>query len=253
MKLDQILQMLDTQMEVAKLLEESFRSFYNDESLDDASWLSLSMASKFLWLHEVFSALWDKNIAFEEVISKYRPQYGSFSPSMFEEIIQAAIFIVLGKYFDTTKGSHDEGIDLILSEEVETTIGIEYTATSIVQCKLYRNVVPVSELRDFFGVMVARAATGYFFTTASFTKQAVEKFMPLANSSSLANKLFVVADKEIYSILAVCNAIASEVVDSYLSGHDADIEEIEENRQRAKALMHSSIPIQQDIFERKWP
>ncbi|WP_081699838.1 restriction endonuclease [Candidatus Symbiobacter mobilis] len=59
------------------------------------------------------------------------------------------------------KGSHDEGIDLIVTEYYKTDI-VLVSITSIVQCKLYRDQAPVSDIRDFFGVMVSRTATGYF-------------------------------------------------------------------------------------------
>lgn len=126
--------------------------------------------------------------------------------------------VIEEKSFALTQRSHDQGIDLEFIEVLDQNLGA-YAAT-LVQCKLYRGFVPVAELRDFFGVMAARTATGLFITTGRLTAQGNE-FVPLANASPHANRLYVLDATSLRSALDA----ALELAELYLAGPAAESEE----------------------------
>jgi hypothetical protein len=234
---------LDAQMEMVNHCQELFLSSIEDDESD-----TLVMCSQFRYLKHKFQALWYDEPIFDEILTQHRPQYGLFTPTDFEELIQSIMFIVFGKYYETTQGSHDEGIDLIINEEFATSGTLTAYSTRIVQCKLYRSPVPISEVRDFFGVMASRAATGYFITTSSLSNQAIEKFLPLANSSAFSNRFYVVTKDTLKKIIDLCDDIASEVIDSILDKRPADEDLIAESRKQAKALVRENPQRQESLF-----
>ncbi len=93
-----------------------------------------------------------------------------------------------------TPGSHDRGIDLF-HKQVFRSASTTAVVRTIVQCKLYRGAVSVADIRDFFGVMTAEIAEGYFFTTGQITSAGIQ-FIANANKSSYANSFrFVDRDR----------------------------------------------------------
>lgn len=244
---DSFLEMLDTQMTMVDSYRDLLLSFLEDDDLSSKTWFDLVMSSQFRWLHEKFLALWYKKTAFDDFLTRTRPQYGLFSPTDFEELVQSVMYLLLGKYYETTKNSHDEGIDLIITEQF-ITHGAEFSATSIVQCKLYRDPVPVSEVRDFFGVMVSRTATGYFFTTSLLSNQAVSKFLPMANASSMANKLHIVTKENIWQLFNICRVMADEMINAYLEKRPLDESLFYSERKKAIKIVQENPPRQTSLF-----
>lgn len=240
---DEYLELLDLQMQLTEEYKDIFLSLIDGEESS-----TVIMCSQFQYLKKKFDALWSENPIFDEILIQHRPQYGLFTPTDFEELVQSIMFIVFGKYYETTQGSHDEGIDLIINENFDASFGMVAYSTRIVQCKLYRNPVPISEVRDFFGVMVSRAATGYFITTSLLSNQAIEKFIPLANSSVFSNKLYVVTKETIGKIIDICDDIASEVIDSFLSNRHIDESLITKKRKTAKELVRENPKRQSNLF-----
>ena len=89
-------------------------------------------------------------------------------PADFERHI-AYIFQEMGYNASVVGGSGDGGIDVIASKDGEKTV---------VQCKRYAidRTISSPELRNFIGAMtVSQATKGYFVTTASFTKPAMDE------------------------------------------------------------------------------
>lgn len=245
---DSFLQMLDLQISVVESYRNLFLSFLEDDDLSPENWFDLVMSSQFKWLHNKFLALWDEKTAFNDFLTRTRPQYGLFSPTDFEELVQSVMYLVFGKYYETTKSSHDEGIDLIITEKFISYGGTELSVTSIVQCKLYRDPVPVSEVRDFFGVMVSRTATGYFFTTSSLSNQAVSKFLPMANASSMANKLHIVTKENIRQIFNICQVMADEMLNAFLEKRPLDEILFYSERKKAIKIAQENPPRQTSLF-----
>lgn len=245
---DELLELIDMQMAVVYDLQDRCMAFIDDDELPSGDWFSLVMSSQFKWLYQKLSTLWRETTDFEYFLARTRPQYGIFTPSDFEELTQSIMFLVFGKYYETTKGSHDEGIDLILNEEFKTNTGMNMSMTSIVQCKMYRNPVPVSELRDFFGVMVSRAATGYFFTTSSLSNQAIERFLPLANSSSMANKIHVVIGCQLRQLFDFCEVMADELLDSFQENRPLDERLYYNEREKALRIIQDNPLRQSTLF-----
>ena len=239
--------MLDSGMDMVNGRRDLFLSFLEEDDLAPETWLYLVMSSQFNWLREKFSILWDKKAAFDDFLTRTRPQYGLFSPTDFEELIQAVMYLVFGKFYETTKGSHDEGIDLILTENF-ISHATDFSVTSIVQCKLYRDPVPVSEVRDFFGVMVSRTATGYFFTTSALSNQAVAKFLPMANASSMGNKFHVVTDEHLWRLFDICQVMADEILDAFLEKRPLDEILFYGEREKAIDILRENPSRQESLF-----
>jgi hypothetical protein len=245
---DEFLEILDVQMETANNYRDICLSFIDNNDLTSETWFSLVMSSQFNWLRQKFTALWHET-AFDDFLNRTRPQYGLFTPTDFEELVQSIMYLVFGKYYEATKGSHDEGIDLIITEMFTTEYsGMEISETSIVQCKLYRNPVPVSEVRDFFGVMVSRTATGYFFTTSTLSNQAVAKFLPMANASSMANRFHVVTNEYLEQLFDICEVMADEVIDAFLKKRPLDEILFYSERKKAKKIVRDPSPQQTSLF-----
>lgn len=66
----------------------------------------------------------------------------------------------------------------------------------IFQCKKYKGSVSASDIRDFRGAMIGRADKGLFFTTGTFTRDAIREAtrdgappIDLVDGDQLADKL----------------------------------------------------------------
>lgn len=245
---EEFIKILDIQMETINNYRDIYFSFIDDNNLSPETWFSLVMSSQFNWLHQKFLTLWHET-HFNDFLSRNRPQYGLFTPTDFEELVQSIMYLVFGKYYEVTKGSHDEGVDLIITERFKDQYsGMEISETSIVQCKLYRNPVPISEVRDFFGVMVSRTATGYFFTTSTLSNQAVAKFLPMANSSSMANRFHVISEEYLKQLFYICEIMADEAIDAFIKKRPIDEILFYGERNKAKKIIRDPTPIQKSLF-----
>lgn len=244
---EDFIELLDEQMKLIAVYQEIYELFVDSDDLNQETWEAVTMSSQFQWLKLKFSALWFDDIILDEFINKNRPEYKLFSPEEFELLIQAAMFLITGKWYSTTKGSHDEGIDLIKTDNFYTIDGLAISATTIVQCKLYRDSVPITDLRDFFGVMTAHTATGFFFTTSSLSSQAINRFLPKANSSSMANRLYVIAGDVLPALFAHCENIAESLIYSFNEKLAPDFALINLNRANAKKILYAEIK-QQSLF-----
>ena len=96
-------------------------------------------------------------------------EYHSMSPTDFEESI-CTLFEHLGYRLSVTKKSHDGGIDL---DGYRVGFG---GGRVIVQCKRYKGTVPVSDIRDLFGVISSdhNIEKGFLVTTGDFSRNGRE-------------------------------------------------------------------------------
>ncbi|MDQ7029048.1 MAG: restriction endonuclease [Ardenticatenia bacterium] len=94
------------------------------------------------------------------------------SPAQFERLV-AELFRAWGWRAEITGRSGDRGVDIRLWRG-ETH--------ALVQCKRYRDLVPPSEVRAFYGVLVReKADVGFFVTTGRFsgsTRREAAQFRP---------------------------------------------------------------------------
>lgn len=164
----------------------------------------------FGWLSEKFKYFWFEELQTEEWVAKFLPDIAMFTPLDFERLVQSVLWMLQNKVYCETPVTGDGGIDLILRECLDPNWGAY--STTVVQCKLYRGFVPVSEIRDFFGVMSANTATGIFVTTGKLTNQAYS-FLSLANASPHPNSLFCLERKEWSQILELATEYHSLLKD----------------------------------------
>ncbi len=89
----------------------------------------------------------------------------ALSPEAFEALI-AEIFYRYGYRTETSGGSSDHGVDILVFNE--------HDEKWVVQCKRYNHSVGEPVLRDLYGTMLhEQASRAYLFTTGWFTRQAV--------------------------------------------------------------------------------
>ena len=169
-----------------KIADEQERS----ADVDDPEIMEYVSALHLSWLLAKHQTLWFKSAETEAYANEMWPDIEFFSSLDFELLLKHLLQLIDGDTYILTKSSHDQGIDLIHERRLD--LNFDAFSKTIVQCKLYRGYVPVSELRDFFGVMAAHVATGLFATTGMLTSQGTQ-FVPLANSSPHANRLFVIS------------------------------------------------------------
>ena len=159
------------QLRVLSFDQEKAFAFAGDMQ-DRQAALHRYMYMSFRYLSLKFRSFWFPDVRHEHIMRKHRPDIEPFSPLDFEQLVRTVLYLVEEREFKLTKGSYDEGIDLWHEEPLYAggpdPVGC---ATSIVQCKLYRGCVPVSDVRQFFGVMVNKVAGGYFLTTGQLTEQ----------------------------------------------------------------------------------
>lgn len=192
----------------------------------------------FGWLSEKFKYFWFKESETEELVARNLPGITMFTPLDFEQLVQSVLWILQDKAYRETPVTGDGGIDLILRECLDPNWGAY--STTVVQCKLYRGFVPVSEIRDFFGVMSANTATGIFVTTGKFTSQTYS-FLPLANASPHSNSLFCLELKEWSQILKLAteyHCLLKDISDDTESdSYQAYITKIENIRTKASKVI----------------
>lgn len=205
----------------------------------------------FGWLSEKFKCFWFTEPQTEELVARSLPEISMFTPLDFERLVQSVLLMLQDKVYRETPITGDGGIDLILRECLDPNWGAY--STTVVQCKLYRGFVPVSELRDFFGVMSANTATGIFVTTGKFTNQAYS-FLPLANGSPHSNSLFFVERKEWSQILELateCHRLLTDISDDTESdSYQASLSEIENIQRKASKVIFNvrSHSVQSALF-----
>lgn len=161
----------------------------------------------FSWLSQKFELFWFENPEIEAFLRPKLPVDAFFSPLEFERFVQSVLLLTQDKLYRETPMTGDGGVDLMHRECIDPGWGAY--VTTLVQCKLYRGYVPISEVRDFFGVISANTASGLFITTGKFTAQA-RSFLPLANNSPHSNSLYALDGeswKELMKIAKNCHAI----------------------------------------------
>lgn len=166
------------------------------------------------WLLEKYRIFWFPSVETEIYINQACPDIELFSPLDFELSLKHLLHLIDGDRYSLTKSSHDQGIDLIHERKLDPNLNAY--STIIVQCKLYRGFVPVSEIRDFFGVMAAHIATGLFATTGTLTSQG-KQFIPTANSSPHTNRLFVITSGGIKRLFNVGRQLTDLILHSDVS------------------------------------
>lgn len=227
-KLEQFLQIMDADAEVCTAMRDLFLyckkrhedinavSRYQYEK-DDA--LSLYMSYGFNYLSEKFRCFWFDEEELEMIVRRNRPHYDLFSPDDFEMLTRFLLYLIEGRNYQMTQGSHDKGIDLAYEKKLDF-VGGSGVFRNVVQCKLYRGSVSVVDIRDFFGVLTARVAEGYFFTTGQLTNAGLQ-FINMANQSSYANKFYFVGKKQFIQLLDMGSAIV-QLWDDYRKVADVD-------------------------------
>jgi hypothetical protein len=187
----------------------------HEESLDasDPETLDYLSALHLNWLLRKHRFFWFRSVETEIYVNHTWPDIECYSPLDFELSFKHLLRLIDGDTYSLTKSSYDQGIDLIHEHEIRLDLGISACSKTIVQCKLYRGYVPVSEIRDFFGVMTANVATGLFATTGLLTSQG-EQFVPVANSSPHANRLFVISSSGVTRLFQVGREITDLILDN---------------------------------------
>jgi hypothetical protein len=177
----------------------------SEDCWDDES----SALLNFSWLSRKFELFWFDNLEIETYLRPKLPVDAFFSPLEFEKLVQATLLLIQDRFYRETPTTGDGGIDLIYRECIDPNW--DAYATTLVQCKLYRGYVPISEVRDFFGVISANTASGMFITTGKFTAQA-RSFLPLANNSPHSNSLYAL-DGESWKALMEIARDCHEVIE----------------------------------------
>lgn len=77
------------------------------------------------------------------------------------ELAVASLYLTLGYKVYVTPASRDQGIDLVAIKDKERIA---------VQCKRYKRLVPVSQVRDFYGSFIGTYTRGVFVTSSAFSK-----------------------------------------------------------------------------------
>lgn len=195
----------------------------------------------FNWLSKKFEMFWFENIEIEELLKPKLPTNTIFSPLDFEKLVQSALFLTQDKIYRETPVTGDRGIDLIHKECIDPNWGA--FATTLVQCKLYRGYVPVSDVRDFFGVMTANTASGIFITTGKLTAQ-TRSFLPLANSSPHSNSLCTLDGEGWRELMKIAKSCYSEI--DGVDETDAEMQEVAHRlqvlKEAARDLIHRQSP-----------
>ncbi len=108
------------------------------------------------------------------------------------ELAVASLYSKLGYKVYVTPTSGDKGIDLVAVKDKERIA---------VQCKRYKRLVPVSQVRDFYGSFVGTYTRGIFVTSSAFSRATQDwteerQGLQLLDGQQLA-KLFVEHDPKI--------------------------------------------------------
>lgn len=180
----------------------------------------------FSWLSKKFELFWFENPEIEAYLRLKLSADAFFSPLEFEKLVQSVLLLTQDRLYRETPATGDGGIDLIHQECIDPNW--DAYATTLVQCKLYRGYVPVSEVRDFFGVISANTASGLFITTGKFTTQ-TRSFLPLANNSPHSNSLYALDGeswKMLLKIAKTCHAAieSSTQADDRIHSHSKQLQ-----------------------------
>lgn len=195
----------------------------------------------FEWLAEKYKKLWFENKEVEDYLRERLPEITFFSPVEFEWLVQGVLWFIEDRYYGTTPATNDGGIDLFHQESVSSDFSLDLIYKTVVQCKLYRGYVPVNEIRDFFGVMTSKVATGIFITTGKFTNQA-NIFIPEANNSPHSNKLYCLDKQQFEKILSVAQDIRSVFQEAVEQEDDltaGQISEINKLKHMGKKILYA--------------
>ncbi|WP_083499436.1 restriction endonuclease [Thioalkalivibrio nitratireducens] len=204
------------------------------------------------WLIEKYRQLWFKSVNAERYIQEFCPNISLFGAHDFEKLIQVMFAVIDRRHFSLTPVSHDGGIDLTYSELVDPTW--DAYGHIVIQCKLYRGIVPTSELRDFFGVMTSKTATGIFMTTGEITN-AGREFVAEANSSPHANRYHVITSASFQQLFVILEAMVSNI-EAAVDALDDEQEELrlaelnDDLESKGKAIIYriEVSPCQQKLF-----
>ncbi len=210
---------------VAKGAKDDIISFAEEECL----------VASYPYYAEKFQLLWHDTESAYQAIKQLRPKWDSFNFSDFEYLTRAILFLVERRTYNLTQRSYDKGVDLIFEKKVDFVNGGYGIERSIVQCKLYRGFIPVSDIRDFFGVITAHVADGFFFSTGKPTKAGLD-FINSANSSPMANSYHFIGIDKIRKLIAVCNTIHLEEDKESASGYNGDA--VDRATALAKAILY---------------
>lgn len=191
--------------ELRKLAEEQEQAL----DMSDPEVMEYVSALHLNWLLEKHRTFWFTSVETEGFVHHTWPDIECFSSLDFEMSVKHLLQLIDGDTYYLTKSTHDQGIDLIHERKLDLNI-CAYSKT-IVQCKLYRGYVPVSEIRDFFGVMAAHVATGLFATTGNLTSQGTQ-FIPIANRSPHANRLFVISSGAIDRLFEIARQLTDLIL-----------------------------------------
>lgn len=219
----------------------------SEEALDEEACALLN----FDWLCAKYELFWFDDVRAESQANLLMPDCPVFTPLDFERLVQSTLLLVQGKFYKTTAATGDGGIDLTHQECLDSNWGAY--ATTLVQCKLYRGFVPISEVRDFFGVISAHTATGIFVTTGKQTSQA-HSFLPLANASPHSNTLHLLERAEWDALLHLakqCQEVLSSAVDLEADHEITTVNtELSSLRRKAHKMIFAPkiLPIQQKLF-----
>lgn len=204
------------------------------------------------WLIEKYRQLWFRSVNAEKYVEELCPNVSLFGAGDFEKLIHVMFAVIDDRYFSLTPASHDGGVDLTYSELIDST----WDAYShiVVQCKLYRGIVPTSELRDFFGVMTSKSATGIFVTTGEITN-AGRDFVVEANSSPHSNRYHVITSTSFQQLFEILEAMVSNI-EAAVEALDDEQEELrlaelnDELSAKGKAIIYKieAPPCQQELF-----
>jgi hypothetical protein len=204
----------------------------------------MSLIYKLYYLRQKLHSFWlEDNL--QALVRKHRPLWEFFTPTDFEQLVQVLLYFVEGTAYELTKSSHDRGIDLICESRVGYESGFNGISRRVVQCKLVRRSVSVADIRDFFGVVTANVAEGYFFTTGTLSPAGAD-FIHSANLSPYANRLHFIGGEKFQHLLGLSFEIA-EIWDDYWCSSDEEeaseiLQEVKEPTLRALQILRAPLP-----------
>jgi restriction system protein len=104
----------------------------------------------------------------------------ALDPSLIERVV-ADVFRQIGFQSRVTGRSGDGGIDVVLTDSADKTIGV--------QVKRYQNRIEAREIREFAGALMLRGLTEGIFVTTSRFRSGAEEEATLAESRGLPIQL----------------------------------------------------------------
>lgn len=216
--------------ESSQTLEKNSDCYNESKCLLDFEWLVL----KYRWLRY-------ENASTESYVRQELPHIELFTPTDFEHLTQCLLWIIENRYYEMTPPTGDGGVDLVAVEQLD--MNFDAYRTTVVQCKLYRGYVPISEVRDFFGVMTANIAEGLFITTGKFTSK-TKNFLEMAETSPSSNSLHCIGLQQWEKALILAEKIIELLKEVNHEAADDRIEdifaEISKHQKNAKTIFYGS-------------